>query len=299
MLRLISRVISAVAIVLASATVMAEPPSARTVMTWVPPYAVDNCRARLDETVDGIGPKTVLTHLALQFWQPTREGGLEIVPEYKDITDARIIEFRDWARAHGIHTMLCVYNGCGGKWDWALAEAAFADHREAFANALVAEMKRLDLDGIDVDLEGDGAFDRSQQAFTSFVSDLSGKLHGLGKRLTVDSFPYKWNAPNQTWWPKLFPLVDGINSMGYDNTGAHGATWQAYSALKAAANAAKLSIGVAGFKSDWLGNNAAEHVDWIARDETVGIAIWDAQFSAPAWRSPEVWKALANIHDGH
>jgi hypothetical protein len=46
-------------------------------MTGLPPYAFEKCRKRLDENVDGFGPKDALTHLALQFWQPTRDGGVE------------------------------------------------------------------------------------------------------------------------------------------------------------------------------------------------------------------------------
>src|SRR5690242_14764817 len=74
-----------------------EPPIPRMVMTWVPPYGIDKCRTRLNQDVDGLGPKDALTHLALQFWIPTREGGVEKTPRYGAISDATITEFRDWA----------------------------------------------------------------------------------------------------------------------------------------------------------------------------------------------------------
>ena len=277
-------------------TTEAEPASARLAMTWVPPYAIDKCRSRLDENVDGLGPKDGLTHLALQFWLPTRAGGLEKTSQYGAISDTTVIGFRDWAHGHGIRAMLCVYNSLE-KWDWSLAQAGFAEHREEFVRALVAETVRLGLDGIDVDLEGDGEFDSSKESFLTFIRDLAARLHALGKQITVDSFTYQWNAPNQTWWPDLFPLVDGINSMGYEQIGANAPAWQAYAAQKSAAgaNASKLLLGVPGDKPDWLGNTAAEHLDWIVRDSSVGVAIWDAQFAAPFWKTSSAWRSLAKM----
>lgn len=274
----------------------AETPSARFIMTWVPPYAIEKCRARLDENVDGLGPKDGLTHLALQFWLPTRAGGLEKTTQYGAINDATVIGFRDWAHAHGIRAMLCVYNSLTS-WDWPLAQAGFAEHRESFVQALVAETERLKLDGVDVDLEGNGEFDASKEAYVAFIRDLAAHLHTLGKQITVDSFAYKWNAPNQTWWPELFPLVDGVNSMGYEQIGAHASGWQSYAAQKSAAgtSAGKLLLGVPGDKPDWLGNTAAEHLDWIARDPNVGVAIWDSQFEAPFWKTSAAWRVLAAI----
>jgi hypothetical protein len=271
----------------------------RIVMTWVPPYSIDKCRSRLHEDVDGVGPKDALTHLALQFWLPTREGGVEKTPKYGAISDASIIEFRDWAHQHGIRLMLCVYNH-NGAWDWSLAQAGFADHRAEFVRALVAETERLGLDGVDIDLEGEGALESSKEPFLAFIRELATQLHDLHKQLTVDSFAYKWNAPNQTWWAELFPLVDGLNSMGYQHTGANAPEWHAYAAQKAAAgaNVAKLLIGVPSEKPDWQGNTAAEQMEWLTRDPDVGVTIWDAAFSAPYWRTSAAWKTLARIRKG-
>jgi len=278
----------------------AETPTPRFVMTWVPPYAVEKCRAQFSETYNGFGPRDALTHIALQFWQPTKEGGLEKTTQYGEITDAIIVRIHSWAKARGIRTMLCVYNNTD-KWDWPLAQTAFADHREAFVNALVAETQRLDLGGVDVDLEGNGQFDASKEAYVNFVRDLATRLHAIGKQITLDSFAYQWNAPNQGWWAELFPLVDGINSMGYEQTGAQAPGWQSYAAQKSAAgpNAAKLLIGVPSDKPNWMGRTVAENIDWFVRDPSVGIAIWDAQFADPYWRTATVWKTLAKMRQSH
>jgi len=268
-------------------------------MTWIPPYDVAKCRARLRQDVDGLGPKDAITHLGLQFWVPTREGGVAKAPRYQ-IDDAAIAEIRDWAHHNHIRVLLCIYNYVD-KWDWPLAQAAFADHCEEFAQALVAEMERLELDGIDIDLEGNGNFKASKEPFLAFIRDLSGRVHALHKQLTVDSFADTWNAPNQTWWPELFPLLDAVNSMGYEYIGVHAAEWRAYAAQKAAAgeDASKLLIGVPGAKDKWLGNTTAEHMEWILNDGQVGISIWDATFSTPYWRTAEAWKGLAKMRAGH
>jgi hypothetical protein len=281
-------------LLLFTSTVNAQ--SSRMVMTWVPPYSIEKCRARLQQAVDGIGPKDGLTDLALQFWLPTVEGGVEKTSKYGAIKDSVITELRDWAHQQGIRALLCVYNN-NGSWDWALAEAAFANHQQQFVDALVAETERLGLDGVDIDLEGNGDFETSKAAFVAFLRDLSTRLHAAHKQLTVDSFAYQWNAPNQTWWAELFPLVDGLNTMGYEEIGAQADTWRAYAAQRAAAGpeATKLLIGMPANKADWRGNTVAEHMEWITRDPRVGVAIWDATFAAPYWQTPAAWKALAQI----
>jgi hypothetical protein len=277
-------------------TSAAEAPAPRFVMTWVPPYAIEKCRTNLNETFNEAGPRSALTHVALQFWIPTKSGGLEKTRQCGEITDDVIVRLHSWAKRRGIRTMLCVYNNTS-TWDWSLAQAAFAEHRTAFVTAIVAEMERLALDGVDVDLEGTGEFDASKEAYVAFIRDLATRLHALGKQITVDSFAYKWNAPNQTWWAELFPLVDGLNTMGYEQTGVDAPGWQSYAAQKSAAgsSAAKLLIGVPSDKSTWLGKSVAEQIDWIAHDPSVGIAIWDSQFSDPFWNTATVWQTLAKM----
>ena len=166
---------------------------------------------------------------------------------------------------------------------------------------MVAETERLDLDGVDVDLEGNGELDDAKDAFVAFdARPFPTSCTSLHKQLTVDSFAYQWNAPlkSDVVERRLFPWVRwGINSMGYEEVGANGKEWRAYAAQRAAAgpNAGKLLLGVPGHKADWQGNSAAEQLDWIVRDDSVGMAIWDAQFSAPYWHTAAPWKALEKM----
>lgn len=294
---LIMMVVGAWSIFAAPGTVLN--PAKRFVMTWVPPYAVAQCQARLAESYEGTGMKDALTHLGLQFWVPTPEGGVSRVGRTNETGDAAIIGLRDWGRAHGVRVLLCVHNA-GKTWDWSLAQAAFARQPAKFTDALLAEMDRLELDGVDLDLEGNGTQDADKPAFIAFVRGLSARLHAQGKHLTVDTFAYHWNAPNQTWWAELLPHVDGLTAMGYAEIGAGAAKWRGYSFQKAAAgeHAAKLMLGMPSRLNDWLGGTLQEHLQWVKQDGEVGVAFWDAQLKADAWRQPATWKTLEAIKLG-
>jgi hypothetical protein len=268
----------------------------RMVMTWVPPYAVAKSRARLEESFGGVGMKDSLTHLALQFYEPTREGGLRRVRGMDDVGDATVAALRDWGHANGIRVLLCVDNG-SKSWDWPLARAAFAGHPKEFAASLAAEVERMGLDGVDVDLEGNGELDADKAAFVAFIRELSALLHAKQRQLTVDTFSYIWNAPNQRWWKELLPLVDGLNTMGYQEIGASGKDWRAFAAQEAAAGAdvGKLLLGMPAEVARWQGGEALEQLCWARDHGKAGVAIWDAQLPSPAWRTREVWMTLREI----
>jgi hypothetical protein len=134
-----------------------------------------------------------------------------------------------------------------------------------------------------------------------FAKELARRVHLLGKQVTVDSFPYVWNAPNVSWWKDLFPYVDYINSMGYVELGRYAPTWQAYSWQKAAAGAyhGKLGIGVPSYEAIWQGNLATTHLDWFltAGAGRTGVAIWDGQNQSTTWRFHPVWQRLKAVRD--
>lgn len=271
----------------------------RTVMTWVPPYAVSACRTRLEERYEGIGPQDVVTHLGLQFWVPTRDGVIARTGAEADTGDASVKRFRDWGRARGIRVLLCIYNGAQG-WDWELGKAAFGAHPEAFATALAGEVERLDLDGVDLDIEGNGKLDADREAYLRFARQLSARLREHRRVLTIDSFSYIWNAPNQSWWMALFPLADAITTMGYDEIGAQAPEWRSFDAQKRAAgiHASKLLLGLPAHLAEWRGTALDGHLAWFQKNPEVGVAIWDAQFGSEAWRKAAVWRVLAGRETG-
>jgi hypothetical protein len=243
--------------------------------------------------------KDVLTHLGLQFWVPTRDGGIARAGRTNETSDTAIAGFRDWGRTNGVRVLLCVYNHVKS-WDWTLARVGFAGNPDKFIDALLAEMNRLQLDGVDVDLEGNGSFDADQEAFVAFIRQLSVRLHAKGKHLTVDTFSYKWNAPNQTWWKDLLPHVDALTTMGYEQIGANAPEWRSYASQKAVAGeyASKLMIGLPSGRNEWRGNEVKGHLNWLNSDGEVGVSFWDAQVKGDAWRNAEVWRILREIRGG-
>lgn len=289
----------------ASAAVSPDTTSPRLVMTWMPSYAIDASETQLKRMYSGAGPSNALSHLGLQFWLPTAAGGLQRSPD-GDTSDGKISEIATWAHQHGIKVMLCVFNSTGGKWNWELAKSAFQAHRAAFITRLAAEVQRLGLDGVDVDFEGDESdhagynLNQDRAAYVSFVSGLSHQLHVNGKQITVDSFPYIWNAPNQTWWADLLPKVNGMTSMGYRDVGRKAPGWQAYAAQKKAAAhyAKRLMIGLPSDMDSWQGTPAYWQVDWFTHTTGVGVSIWDAQFPAAGWQKANIWKLLKALRDG-
>lgn len=269
-------------------------------MTWVPPYATEICKDRLDESFGEVGLKNGLTHMGLQFWRPTEEGRIGLVDDFKPIYDSTIINFRKWGQTHGIKVLLCIYNGTRDGWNWDLAKNAFETYRKQFIKTLVSETVRLNLDGVDIDFEGKGKLDGDTEVFVSFIKELSSALKAKGKELTVDSFAYKWNAPNQGWWKLLLPYVDALHVMGYSETGSKSTSWRSYDFLKAAAGkySSKLLIGVPSHASNWEKASVQEHLEWIVTDPSVGLAIWDAQLKDSKWRTQEIWQTISRIRQG-
>ena len=269
-------------------------------MTWVPPYSTDISRSRIDESFGGMGMKDGLTHIGLQFWRPTQEGQIELVDNFKPIDDSTIISFRKWGSVHNVRVLLCIYNGTREGWNWSLAKNAFDSYRKQFIKALVAETVRLKLDGVDIDFEGKGKCENDKKAFVRFIIELSIALKAKGKELTVDSFAYKWNAPNQGWWKLLLPYVDALHIMGYSETGSKSTGWRSYDFLKAAAGkySSKLLIGVPSHASKWEKASVREHLEWIAKEPSVGLAIWDAQLKDSKWRTKEIWQTISRIRQG-
>ncbi len=258
------------------------------VITWVPPYHVTEAKEQLAAIFDDTSMADGLSFLALQFWLTDGPSA-----RLHQVSEADVTWFHDWARQHGVKIFLCVHNN-NGDWNWSEAVRAFKDNREAFAKDLVSQVASRDLDGVDLDLEGivDASADE-QQAYGQLVRTLASALHPTGKFLTMDSFHGKWNAPNWNWWPELLPLVDGITSMGYEQSGM-GVDYQEL-VDHAAVAPQKLMIGVPSYQGSWLNHSVTEQLGWLVQQGQVGTAIWDASLSAPEWRQKGVWEQLEVI----
>jgi len=286
-------------------------PTARRVMTWVPSYGTTASMNQLTTMHGNVGPANSITHLALQFWVPTPDGkGVQYSTD-GTVNDGVVNSFVQWGHSHGVKVVLAVYNDVphssnppgNYSWDWDYAKNAFGANRVAFAAALVAEVKRLDMDGVDIDFEGPdqsttGEHNGDRPAYVAFLKALKNKLGN--KQLSLDSFPYIYNAPNWTWWHSILPVVDGMTSMGYQDIGRNAANWASYRKQKAHAGdfPQKLQLGMPSNLDTWQGNNAKQQTGWVVTDDAVGVGIWDAQFAGSSWQTAPVWRNLRKLRLG-
>lgn len=289
------------------------------VMGWVPAYGMEEAMTAMQSQA---APGDALTRIGLQFWNPSPDGrSLVFAPVNKQgqrVTQADVLRFRDWAHGHNIKVFLTVYNNSQvrNRWDWGLARRAFATRSASFVPALLAEMDKYELDGIDLDLEGEGALDADRAAYAKFVKQLALALKAKGKLLTIDSFHSPCaNAPNMSWWGDWLGQVDAIHSMGYEDlyegsdalftpkgkaTCEAGAalfkySWQLAYARKVGYRAEQILMGMPTWLGAWgkggLGADLISHVREV-QALGAGIALWDLQLSAPEWRSNDAWMAI-------
>lgn len=258
------------------------------VITWVPPYHVAESKQNLAASFGDASMADGLSYLALQFWITDGPG-----TRLDKVTESDITWFHDWARQHNVKILLCVDNNTG-EWNWPEAERSFKDNRDAFVQHLLSQVMTRDFDGVDLDLEGivEATAD-DQEQYKQLVQALGTALHAKGKVLTMDSFHGQWNAPNWDWWPDLLPLVDGITSMGYEQSGM-GVDYQEL-VDHAAVAPKKLMIGVPSYQGTWQNHTVTEQLNWLVQQGQVGTAIWDASLSASEWRQASVWNQLKAI----
>lgn len=259
------------------------------VMTWVPPYHIQDAKQQLSADFGGTGMAEGLSFLGLQFFIVDGAG-----TRLDKVTEGDISWFYDWAKQHGVKIMFCVHNNVGGDWNWPEAVRSFKDNKDAFAQHLLSQVMMRDFDGVDLDLEGIvEATDDDKSAYIAFAQTLATGLHSMGKALTVDSFHGQWNAPNWNWWPELLPIVDGITSMGYEQSGLD----VDYQNLVDHAQVApkKLMIGVPSYHGTWLNHSVGEQLGWLVQQGQVGTAIWDASLQANEWQTAAVWQQLKAI----
>jgi hypothetical protein len=306
---------------LAIANANAQPASATgpQVMGWVPAYGIDASMKALTAT-PAIGQ--AMTRIGLQFWNPSNDGrGVVLAPvdaTGKPVTAANVKQVAQWARAHGVQPLLTVYNNSQviNRWDWQWARRAFAEHPEEFAAALVTAVDKWDLDGVDLDLEGEGDFSADRAVYGTFVHQLSAALKAKGKLLTVDSFHSPCdNAPNMRWWSDWVGDVATIHSMGYEDlyegsnatftpegrpVCENGATlfrysWQLDWATKAGYRRDQIVMGMPTWVDTWgsggIGPNVVDHLREV-RALGGGVGLWDMQLAAVGWSKTATWEAV-------
>lgn len=299
--------------------VLAESPTKKTVMGWIPAYGIEQSRLVLNANPHILNG---LTRVGLQFWNPTADGkGVVFAPT---LASGQILQQADvralihLLKAHKIEVLLTVYNNSqvSNRWDWVLARRAFREHPWEFSAALMAQVRDFGVDGIDLDLEGEGDFEVDRVAYADFVKTLSNQLKKQKKLLTIDSFHSPCaNAPNMSWWHDWLGYVDAIHSMGYQDlyegstqqftpigraACEHGAhifkySWQLAYGRKAGYRSHQILMGMPTWMANWgeggIGSSISAH---LLEVQKIGasIALWDLQLTEPAWRSQEIWSEI-------
>ncbi len=308
-----------------------ELPAARKgaeIMSWVPPYSLETSRAALLHKAGNIGAEEWLTRMGLQFWVPTEDGKVVYVTHESPMSDSLTTWYRKWGKEHGVKVLLTIYNHDGKRWNWERARSAFRDNQDKFIDNLIAEMDRHDLDGIDLDLEGNGSFEEDREVFATFVKKLSERLKPRGKLLTVDSFHSPcFNAPHMGWWKDWKGYVDAIHPMGYgdlyegstttftpegggaacmDGAAIFRFSWQVNWGKAQGFDPSQILLGFPGGRYEWgeggLGTTLPAHLR-EAQATGAGICIWDIPATLGGrrdqrWGSEEGWAALKRFRNG-
>ena len=141
-----------------------------------------------------------VTHLNIAFINPDSNGNFN----QKFAIDSVV------KKAHKKKVKVLVSIGGGGPHEY-YHQLLKKNNRRLFISNLISLVKQYNLDGVDVDLEGDD-IDRN---YTDFVSELSRALKPLHKLMTAAiATAYKDEFPD-----KALRQFDFVNVMSYDNTG--------------------------------------------------------------------------------
>lgn len=302
-----------------SAQAQAQKPQ---VVGWIPVYGIEKSMQALQEN-----PHIAkgLTRIGLQFWNPSPDGkSVVLAPVDKSgrrLLPADVKRVITWAKRHQIQVLLTVYNNSQvlNHWDWSIAQRAFRDHPSEFIASLMAVVNEYGLDGVDLDLEGEGDVEGDRASYTKFVRDLSAVFRKQHKLLTIDSFHSPCaNAPNMGWWRDWLGYVDAIHSMGYQDLYEGSTTsfrlegkpvcengaaifrysWQLAYGQRLGYRIDQIVLGFPTWLAQWgeggLGVTIGAHLSEI---EALGggVALWDLQLSAAEWRKAQIGEQLQRL----
>jgi GH18 family chitinase len=146
-------------------------------------------------------PFANITHLNIAFVNPDSAGNLILPPAFDTII----------TEAHKYNIKVLASIGGGGKFNPYYTSLLSDTNRNSFVSKLIKLVKVYNLDGIDVDLEGDNI----DKNYVYLITDLSKHLKRKNKLLTAAVST--WNA--QTINTEALKKFDFINVMSYDETG--------------------------------------------------------------------------------
>lgn len=293
------------------------------VTSWVPGYGIQSCKEIL--TNDTIGAREGIDRLCLMFWHPeavitesdtvvTGNIAFDYGPNSNDIR-----WFREWGTENGVEILMTIghwmlppkdYGVTGWQENWELQKLAFHDNQEQYIRALLDEVDKYDLDGIDLDPEGTATY---REEFAQFAKTIADSLHSRGKIVTIDVSPSTvYMSTNSEWWPDYVDFADAIHVMGYRNTfggqttnfgGNVVNTYQQLLeyGLSLGYESQQISFGLLSSINDWgTGGRGTSSMDHLLElrdlDTTVSVCLWDMQLTHSFWRTPLAWQTLDLLH---
>lgn len=248
-------------------------------------------------------PWSGLTHLVVGRVVPAADGSLDTTFDVGSDGPAAAKDLGSRAHANRVSPILMV--GGAGTYDGFAAAARSA--RPALVRNLVAQMRSLGYDGLDLDLEPIQSAD--QAPLLALVADLRAAAPGI-----VLTVPVGWTsvtfADVDAFYGRLSAGVDRINLMSYGMAGAWDGwrTWHSSaldgagastpssvavsvaSYLRAGVPAAKLGVGIGFYGSCWAGgatgpNQALGSSRLVADDNTMSFTnIMASYWTSAAYR---------------
>lgn len=296
------------------------------VITWVPTYALASSKKVLQSSFGDVAVKDALTQVGLQFWNIHTSGTVKLI----DVNETDVQWFTTWGKQSNIKILLTVVNfgtqefGYNG-FDWRLVrKACYGTRGDTMIINLLKEVDYYDLDGIDLDFEGEssagGPFtDEDATQYAVFVNKLCDSLHARNKICTSDSYPFgPWGCPLPSWWSQ-WKTIDAIHGMGYTSTYWNATAEKSYQgqqnlAIAAGISPEKYMLGMPMWVDNWSGasNNIGvsniDNLNYILNclHHKTGIALWDihtpetfiAGTTIRPWSSDTVWKLIKAIKTG-
>lgn len=299
------------------------------ILSWVPPYRIDECKTVLNANFGTHSIEDALTHMALQFWVPettmvageiASTGNIVFKVDMQNsdpfqATSDDVIWFRDWCHQRGVKALLTIAFFAVPNEDpqknaknWKVQKSAFMDNRTTFVNALIDTMISYNLDGIDLDLESweaEASNSEYREGYKNFIKELSDSLKANHptKHLSISAPMGVWGFANRNWWTDWANAVDAINVMGYQNSyeGQSNVSYRYTSILNDAINygydTVQVSFGMASKYDTWgsggLGEGIINHINEV-KNITNGkgnICIWDLDLLHSTDNTPSNWQS--------
>jgi hypothetical protein len=200
-------------------------PSYGTYTDNIQPNAIDYANAGLLWEMFAVYPddtgKLLTTGLGWQtIWNGSAWVRTQNLAPYFGSSRAWITDVRNRIKAANANKVVILTVGGGGTWDWVQTALSTPELREQFKTDLLAEMDLLQLDGIDLDLEGSGFGEPHWPQVLDLAKRLREARPTMWLGFCMGGNIFKHTAPGDfhgmpNYWPALMGYLDWGLAMSY------------------------------------------------------------------------------------